>query len=499
MQKRRKRKQGFLSIDFHPDTIIRDVRKYIISIIALSLAVGCIIFILTDKSYQPFYQMSGTYVVVNSGYNNEALKSFDQTKTIVDRYVAIFQSGTLARRVSEETGISANEMTISASAVSETNLLTLSVVSTHPEYTYRVYQAVFSCYPEVGGNLTGNAMLRELVSPTIPVRPLSYPQIKKNVVLMSALAFVGLMMLAILFSCLHDTIRRGEDVERKLETELISEVVHEDAANTSFLSRFGMKKNKKRKKVAPLITNQSISFWYAESITRTCRKIQIEMAKKQAKVLLVTSFLENEGKSTIAANLALTLAKQGKRVILVDLDLLSPAQCKIFECGNDVPLVIGEVLNGREKITSCIGHLPKMGIYTAFGNTAYAGKSTNMLLNGCLDQMIQQFSTAFDYCIIDSSPCAVSPDAETIAASSQAALVVIRQHGAVAAAINDMLDNLYETSTNLIGCVLNDVKRTGRKTGSYRYGDYDYRRKELKSSQAIQSERMKEDAKMPEK
>ncbi len=60
-------------------------------------------------------------------------------------------------------------------------------------------------------------------------------------------------------------------------------------------------------------------------------KVEYHMRRRHQKVLLVTSITENEGKSTIAANIALALAEKNRKVLLVDGDLKKPAQNKVFE------------------------------------------------------------------------------------------------------------------------------------------------------------------------
>ncbi len=67
-----------------------------------------------------------------------------------------------------------------------------------------------------------------------------------------------------------------------------------------------------------------------ESYKKLAAKVEYRMAKNEQKVLVVTSVSENEGKSTVAANLAITLAEQSKRVLLVDGDIRRPSQFLIF-------------------------------------------------------------------------------------------------------------------------------------------------------------------------
>ena len=72
---------------------------------------------------------------------------------------------------------------------------------------------------------------------------------------------------------------------------------------------------------------------FTEAARRVETRIEYHLRKKQAQVLLVTSVLENEGKSTVAANLALALAEKHRKVLLIDGDLLKPAMHKLLQSG----------------------------------------------------------------------------------------------------------------------------------------------------------------------
>ena len=68
-----------------------------------------------------------------------------------------------------------------------------------------------------------------------------------------------------------------------------------------------------------------------EDMKKLARKVSSKMKEKNAKTLLVASVEENEGKSTVAANLALALAEESEKVLLIDADLRKPSQYKILD------------------------------------------------------------------------------------------------------------------------------------------------------------------------
>ena len=97
-----------------------------------------------------------------------------------------------------------------------------------------------------------------------------------------------------------------------------------------------------------LITNPARSFLYVESLKRIASRVRGRLDRKGGKVLLVTSVAENEGKSTLAANLALALAEEQNRVLLLDCDFRQPALHKIFEIPEKDGKDFGKVVLGKE-------------------------------------------------------------------------------------------------------------------------------------------------------
>ena len=94
------------------------------------------------------------------------------------------------------------------------------------------------------------------------------------------------------------------------------------------------------------------------------------MDKEDAKVLLVTSVMENEGKSTVAANLALSLAQGGSRVMLIDCDFRKPAQYKIFNVRDNEEKDLGDVLINHASTEKIIRNWNNSGLYMILNKTS---------------------------------------------------------------------------------------------------------------------------------
>ena len=173
-------------------------------------------------------------------------------------------------------------------------------------------------------------------------------------------------------------------------------------------------------------------------------------------MILVTSVCENEGKSTIAANLALALAEKGRRVALLDCDFRKPALHKIF----DKPIEKGHTLTAylmQEEAdpAACLTESKRHGIL--LGLSESSGRSvTKLLNNGKLPVLLQQLRTQADYILLDTPPMLAAADAEALATMADTALLVVRADYMPAASINNGLDRLRKSAPEVCGFVLNN-------------------------------------------
>lgn len=191
---------------------------------------------------------------------------------------------------------------------------------------------------------------------------------------------------------------------------------------------------------------------------------------------MVTSVNENEGKSTIIANLALSLTAAGKNVLLIDLDMRKPSLYKIFEVENQEIDVLGKVLKGESDAENLIQVLSKEKLCVIFNTKEYS-RSTELLSGERLKLLLNYLREKFDYILIDTPPMQTVADAEVIAGAAEASLVVVREHQTPVPAILEVLDSLRDSNAKPIGCVLNDsYGNIGQSLGGYQYGsDYGYR------------------------
>jgi len=206
---------------------------------------------------------------------------------------------------------------------------------------------------------------------------------------------------------------------------------------------------------------------FAESY-RNIRSSVIYMGVNGAhpRSLLVTSALPNEGKSTVSANLARSMAFAGSKVLLVDADLRRGRVHEQFGVPRGPGLSEMLRYKGQPREYIVPTDLPTLFVITS-GETTNA--STELFLASHFNDTLRELTSAYDYVIIDSPPVFAADDATTLAPKTDGVLFVVRGRFTGARAAQRALDLLYQRQARVLGLVFN---RANARAGSYYYYKY---------------------------
>lgn len=447
-------------------SMLKDIAKEWWAILLLSLAVALFADIWVNATYQPEYKTSTTFVVTAKGMNTNVYQNLNSTQQLAQQFTEILDSNVLKKKVAQDLNMSSLNIDSSVDLVPETNLITLSVKAGTAVESYRILQSIMKNYNTVSDYAIKNVIIETIQSPAVSMAPVNPLNEKKTMVIVFIAAAAVLMVLVAGISYLRDTIKNPKDVTSKLDTRLLGSIYHEKKSKS-------LKLRKKKEFVSMLISNPLRSFQYAESNKMMASRVRSYLDKENAKTLLVTSVMENEGKSTVAANLALGLAQEGNRVMLIDCDFRKPAQYKIFDMEGKNGDDLGKVLTGKAGTENLIRNWNDTNLYMILNRTS-SNSIEAMLKSTTLRQIVEFCRQNMDYVIIDTSPLALVSDTEELAQMADASVLVVRQDTVLTKDINDAIDILNNTRGKVLGCVLNDAS-SSQITGStahYGYGGY---------------------------
>ena len=428
--------------------------------------VGVLIaYMMAGSGYTPTYTSTMTFIVSSKGAVNN-LSDLSAANEMAETFGEVLNSRLLKKRVQQELNLDYLPGTITTQVVEDTNLMSLSVSAPTPEHAFKIMKSVLNNYSEITQYVLSDVVLDVMEAPGVPMAP-SNPIVASEMMKKYALLGMGAMaFLLALIDYLKDNIKNVKEVERKLDTKLFGTIYHEKKNKT-------LRSKLRKKKKALLVTDQTSSFQFVENYKKLRTKLMYKTKQEKGKVILVTSVMENEGKSTVAANIALTLAQKSDKVILIDGDMRRPAVYKILEKKQKREQEIGEYLKGNIPLDGVVHYDKASGLHLLVGSKHYAN-STEMVSGERLRTLMKAVQRLADYVVIDSPPTSLMADAEILAEYADVSLLVVRQGMACARFINDTIDILDGGHSELLGCIFNDVK-TGIFSGRSVLGGYGYK------------------------
>ena len=180
----------------------------------------------------------------------------------------------------------------------------------------------------------------------------------------------------------------------------------------------------------------------------------------QRQLLTVVGTERGEGRSYLAANLAVVFSQLGERTLLVDADLRNPRQHELFFLENKIGL--STVLSGRSR-EEAIVRIPDLAGLCVLPAGPVPPNPLELLNRLNFDEFMIQVKATFDVVIIDTSALSVGEDAAMIAVRTGAALAVARSSQTKVAAFSDLVQGLMNAGVSVVGTVLNEVPSTRAK------------------------------------
>jgi capsular exopolysaccharide synthesis family protein len=344
----------------------------------------------------------------------------------------------------------ATNVVVANNRIAEAERLKLNV-----QRVQSVYERLVALVQNVGISRNIDQETLAILEPATPARR-SFTQ-EIGVLAMSGMGGLGLGLgLIVLMAVRDDRFTTLIEINEKLGTNIIGQVPEVP--------------NLRANGPVPLLEIGDQRHAYAESY-RNLRSAILFMASdaERPKVLLITSALPHEGKSTVAANLAKTLALGGAKVVLVDGDLRKGTLYKTMglERGPGLSAVLQE--GGDLDRVLQTNSLPDL---TFISSGSVSSNSGDLFLGAAFDKVLAQLRERFDFVLIDSSPVFAADDATTLAPKVDATLFVVRSRFSRLGPVREALELLYQRQAKVMGVIFNQADASARSYYYYKYAEY---------------------------
>jgi capsular exopolysaccharide synthesis family protein len=319
------------------------------------------------------------------------------------------------------------------------------------QITYQEFLKQYQLVQVLENQNVGNSrVISEALVPELPVSP----KIPLNLALGG---FLGVLLgagTALLLESMNQSLKNIEEANRLLGFPLLGTIPQHGEKNP--------KNPQEGRQELPLLDDPYSPVSTSFEMLQT--NLGFTVSDKELRVILVTSATPGEGKSFVAANLALAGAYVGKRVLLVDADMRRPRQHRVWEIHN--LLGLSNILAGQTQLKNAVQEVSPLVKMLPAGKIP--PNPVALLDSQCMADLVEEASKDYDFVIIDTPPLTAVTDPLIVGKYVDGLLLVVRPGKVEYSAVNAAKSLLTQAKLPILGMVVNGiVKESG-------YGGYYY-------------------------
>ncbi len=342
-----------------------------------------------------------------------------------------------------------------------------SLLKRDVESNRQLYEGLLQKLKEAGVMTGLRSSNVRIVDPASPPSAPSTPNIPRNLLLSLLVGLAGGVSLAFILESRDNTVHSLEQAQ--MITGLPSLAVIPLASRSS-RSLVQVKRHRQTAPASAAAMHPKSHMAEAYRALRT--SILLSRAGQSAKVLMVTSALPQEGKTTTSVNLAIVLAQRDARVLLIEGDMRRAGISEVFDFKADIGL--STVLGGNAVAEAAIRSVPGVPNLSVLPAGPTPLNPSEMLASPRMRDLLANLSSQFDYLIIDTPPVLSVTDAVLVSKLADSTLLVIRAGVTGKAALRRVYDVLAHVDARVMGVILNaaDFTEPDRYYYGGRYGGY---------------------------
>ena len=444
---------------------LRVLRRSWLLILACTIiggSIGAMVALLSPTVYQSTTQLFVS--VRTSGAAWDLAQSTNYARQAVTSYVRIIPAAVVLDPVVTDLGLdlTTQELArqVSATAPLNTQIITITVSDQNPSQAAQLANAIGTSFirvvtddleAPVNPDEASKIRVETIATARVPTTP-SSPNLRLDIALGLLVGLAAGIGLAVLRTVLDTRVHTIADMEATVAAPILGGIPFDPDAATQ-----------------PLIVQAAPRDPRAEAFRRVRTNVQFLDVDSGTPSFVITSAAPAEGKSTTAANLALTIAETGMRVALIDADLRKPRVADVFNIEGGVGLT--DVLAGRMALSQTMQRWGRSKLFLLPAGTLPPNPAELLGSRG-MWRILQELRQAFDYIIIDAPPLLAVTDAAVVSRLTTGAILVVASGGTRKPQLASAAKALAGADARLLGVIMTKLPTKGPDSSAY--GQYTY-------------------------
>ncbi len=416
-----------------------------------------------------------------------SLTDLNLGQSLVSDYREILRSRLVAREVIEKLDLDMSirniQSRINVNTVSDARMFSIGFESSDPQLATDIANALAVSLIDKAAEIIEIDSVQVIDHAEVPINP-----IKPNKTLNLAIAGVlGIMLgvfLVFLLEFLDHTIKSEKDVEKHLAIPLLGGIplfVGDRRSGKDESKHAGERSRRNRRQSAPskgaagftrtVVTMNDPKSPASEAYRALRTSIGYTSIDHEVKTVVITSPGTMEGKSTVSANLAVTMSQIGKKVLLLDADLRKPKVHINFDARNDVGLT--DIIANAMPAEGVIQPIEKVPNLSIIASGPIPPSSSVILESRKMEELLKKLRDQFDLIIIDTPPVGHITDAAIVGRKADGVVLVTASGTTNIDMARHAMQSLEQVKANVLGAVLTNIDKTSSGAYYYRYYQYD--------------------------
>ena len=437
------------------------LRRNLVLIAACVMAVLALVAFATYKTTPTYESTARVFVAASQADAAAAYAGGLLSEQRVAGYVVLVDSRVLAQQVQEQLGtdLTASELSdmVEARVIQDTGVLELTVTDEDAERAQTLAQSyaeeliVLSEEIETPDGKADAPVKATIIDPASRSDEAVSPKPARNLALGLMFGLVLGIAVALIRELLDTSIKSPEDFAAATEAPLMGSIVTESSGSRGLL-----------------VSDLDVQAPRVEAFRVLRTNLQFVDVDQPTKVFVVTSAVQEEGKTSTAVNLALSLAQAGVRVLLMDGDLRRPRIGELL--GLDDSVGVTTVLLGKVELKDAVQRhgVTDLDVLTS-GVTP--PNPAELLQSNAMASLLDALRRSYEIVIIDSPPLLPVTDAALLSSQADGALLVVRYGKTSRDQLATAADRLGQVDATLVGVVMNQVP-SSKSVAGYAYGGY---------------------------